>query len=390
MKKWVSTLMPLFVVSLLVLFPWSAQAQTQVPVQNAGFEGAVRSTQAEGTSVSSWLASDWYAWSVLGDATYNREVEYKLITLETGRNPDLENHVHSGNHAQQFFTNGGTHTAGFYQKVKVPANSQVTFTIWVQIQTGENVLFINDKYVSDLTKGGGNYFVQAGIDPTGATPTHFGAALPGTVKWTDPVWDINLWGKDSSGNINDLWAPLSITAQAQGEWVTIYTRGQCKFPTHYNTSFWDDASLTVSTPPTPTSPPPTATKIAPPTNTPEPPTPTPTETPTTAAVEATATPKPTETATSVPTATPTETATLASTPTHTPTPDWTPTPTVIAALPQQTPTPVVIIVYVTPEATPTPTPLMSPGAMRVLVASVLILAAMGVGLGVGLWLAKRQ
>ncbi len=385
MKKPSSMLSLLVVVSLLALLPWSAQAQTQIPIKNAGFEGAVRSTQAEGTSVSSWLAVDWYPWSILGDATYNREVEYKLITLETGRNPDLENHVRSGNHAQQFFTNGGTHTAGFYQRVKVPANSQVTFTIWVQIQTGENLLFINDKYVSDLTKGGGNYFVQAGIDPTGATPSHFGAEPPQTVKWTEPVWEINLWGTDSSGNINDLWGALSITAQVQGEWVTIYSRGQCKFPTHYNTSFWDDASLTVSTPPTPTSPPPTATRATTPTNTPQP-SPTPTET---VLVTPTETAAPTETPTFTPTAPPTETPTMTPTPTFTPTPDWTPTPTLIAALPQQTSTPVVIIIYATPEPTPTQVPALSPGTVRIIVASILVLVAMGVGLGVGLWLAKK-
>ncbi|MBN1936009.1 MAG: hypothetical protein JW934_15170 [Anaerolineae bacterium] len=382
MNKWSLTLSRFVVISLLVLLPAAVQSQTPVALQNAGFEGPPRQTLSEGTSLSSWLATDWFPWSVLGDSVNNREVEYKLITLETGRSPDLASHVYGGNHAQQFFTNGGSHTAGFYQKVKVPANSQVTFSIWAQIQTGSKLLLVDGRYVSDLSGGGGNYYVQVGIDPTGATPGGFSAPLPGSIKWSDPLWDITAWGKDEKGNPADLWVLLSVTAKAQGEWVTVYTRGQCKYPTQYNTSFWDDASLTVSTPPTPTSPPPTATRIAPPTHTPAP-TPTPTETATTAAVEATATLEPTETATPEPTATSTRVPTRTLAPTHTP------TPTAIAALPQPTATPVVIVVYATPEPVSTPTPLLSSGTVGLIVVGVLIMIAMGLGLGLGLWLAKK-
>ncbi len=372
----------------LILFPVQVHSQTPIALKNADFEGPARQTINEGTSISSWLAVDWYPWSVLGDSVNNREVEYKLITLETGRTPDLESHVHGGNHAQQFFTNGGSHTAGFYQRVKVPANSQVTFSIWAQMQSGSNLLFVDGRYVSDLRQGGGNYFVQVGIDPTGATPAGFSTPLPASIKWSDPVWDISAWGQDAKGNPADLWVQLSITARAQGEWVTVYTRGQCKYPTHYNTSFWDDASLTVSTPPTPTPLPPThtraatATPTAAPTNTPEP-TATPSEATPTATATATATETPTREATATATSVPT------TSPTSTPTPDWTPTPTLIAALPQPTPTPVVIVVYATPPATPTPTPLLSPETVRILVTSVLILLAMGLGLGIGVWLAKK-
>lgn len=377
----------LTLLSLLALFPTPLHAQTPIPLKNADFEGPPRQTLGEGTSVSSWLAVDWYPWSILGDHIINREVEYKLITLETGRTPDLESHVHGGNHAQQFFTNGGSHTAGFYQRVKVPANSQVTFSIWVQMQSGSELLFVDGRYVSDLRNGGGgNYFVQVGIDPTGATPSGFGASPPASVVWSDPLWDIVAWGTDEKGNPADRWMQISVTAKAQGEWVTVYTRGQCKYPTHYNSSFWDDASLTVSTPPTPTPLPPTATRpatatpVSKPTNTPEP-TATPTEVAPTPMPTATETPtlQPTATMTPVPTAT----STL------TPTPDWTPTPTLIVALPQPTPTPVVIVIYATPPATPTPTPTLSPGTVRILVASVLIVVAMGAGLGVGIWLAKK-
>ncbi len=366
----------------------TALAQTAVPLKNAGFEGAPRHTQGEGTSVSSWLATDWYPWSILGDSTFNREVEYKLITLETGSNPDLANHVHSGNHAQQFFTNGGTHTAGFYQRVQVPANSRVMFTIWVQIQTGENVLFVNGRYVSDLTKGGGNYFVQVGIDPTGATPAHFGAPLSGTIQWSDPLWDIAAWGKDKDGEYNDFWTPMSVTAQAQGEWITVYTRGQCKFPTHYNTSFWDDASLTLLQPPTSTPAPPTATrqatatKVAVPTATSMPTATSTVEPPTSTPEPPTSTPEPTATHTATaPTLTPEPTAT------HTPEPTHTATPIVVAQLPTATATPVVIIVYVTPEAPPSTQAM--PQWLGLAAVVLCIFVAVAVGVFLGNWLARR-
>ncbi|MBN1584539.1 MAG: hypothetical protein JXA89_27785 [Anaerolineae bacterium] len=340
----------LSLIVLLILLPSVLTfAQTEVPLKNADMEGPPRQTLNEGTSVSSWLAIDWFPWSVLGDSVNNREVEYKLITLETGSTADLRSHVHGGNHAQQFFTNGGTHTAGFYQRVQVPANGRVTFTIWVQIQTGQKLIFVDKRYVSDLSGGGGNYYVQVGIDPVGATPAYFSAPLPDTIAWSEPVWDISAWGTDEKGNPADLWVPLSLTVQAKGEWVTVYTRGQCKYPTKYNTSFWDDASLTVTDPPTPTRPPPTNTPAVSPTNTPVP-----TETPT-ATPEATVTPLATNTPS--PTPEPTHTATVTPTPTMMPTststPDWTPTPTLIVALNRPTATPT-LIVY--PTWTPTPQP----------------------------------
>jgi hypothetical protein len=201
--------------------------------------------------------------------------------------------------------------------------------------------------VSDLSGGGGNYWVQVGIDPGGARPAAFGAPLPATIQWSEPVWDISAHGVDEGGNPADLWIPLSISARAQGGYVTVYTRGQCKYPTKYNSSFWDEASLVVVQPPTPTPRPPTntpqptptpaATHTLVPTNTPEP-TPTPTSTPeptasstptSTATPTFTSTPTSTHTATVAPTASPTLTATETPAPTDTATPVVEPdTPTV--------------------------------------------------------------
>jgi hypothetical protein len=281
--------------------------------------------------------------------------------------------VHSGNHAQQFFTNGATHTAGFYQRVRVPANGQVTFTIWVQIQTGQDLLYVNDRYVSDLGAGG-NYFVQVGIDPGGRTPAHFGAPLPDSIRWSKPLWDISAHGQDEKGNPADLWVPISVSAQARGEWIAVYTRGQCKYPTKYNSSFWDDASLAVSQPPTPTRPPPTATSAS---------TPVATDTPT---VVPTATQTPTAVPTSTPSRTPTAVPTTTSTSTAIPVATSTPTPVQVAVSP---PTLAVKGVH-----TLTPAPKLSafadPRPIGLVSVGLAIAAAMGVGLLVGKALAGRS
>ncbi len=377
MKRALYTALTLTFLIAVVCLP-RTYAQTSLPLKNADFEGPARQTHSEGTSISSWLAVDWHPWSILGGATYNREVEYKLITLETANSADLRSHVHGGNHAQQFFTNGGTHTAGFYQRVRVPANSQVTFSIWVQIQTGDNLIYVDGRYVSDL-KGGGNYFVQVGIDPTGATPSHFGAPPPDSVKWSDPLWDITAHGQDEKGNPADLWVQIHVTARARGEWVTVYTRGQCKYPTRYNMSFWDDASLVATTPPTPTRPPATRTPTPLPTATP---TPVPTVTPT-PAVTNTPLPTSTPTPTPVPTATSTATATANATATPSPTPTITPLPTATATH---------VAVRPIPGRRPTVAPVRSRLSVdweEVAVVGVLILAALMAGLALGAWLARR-
>jgi hypothetical protein len=389
-----------------VLWPGLAVRRTDLAVRaqslvkNPGFEGPAWHTQSVGTSVSSWLGVDWHPWSVLGDEIHNREVEYKLITLETSNSSDLRSHVRTGKHSQQFFTNGASHTAGFYQKVQVPPNSQLTFTIWVQIQSGQDLIYVDGRYVSDLRGGGGNYYAQAGIDPTGAEPAHFGAPLPGSVQWSEPMWDISAHGKDEAGNPADLWVPLTVSARAQGGWVTLYTQGKCKFPTKYNSSFWDDANVAVVQPPTSTPRPPTSTPAL--TNTAEP---TNTALPT-ATAEPTLPPAPTETATATQTPSPTHTPTVTLTPTVTYTPSptctsepaTTATPTVITQLVRVTPR----VLYPTATLPPVPTFTATPASGllagsrlagqigQIVVASVLIFVALAAGLIIGRRLASGR
>ena len=176
--------------------------------------------------------------------------------------------VHSGNFAQKWFTTYGTHNAGIYQQVNVPAGSTFTASAWVQSWSSDT---------GDLDVSQGNYLTYIGIDPTGGTN-----ALAGTVIWSPANW------------ITDRWVQISVQAQAQGGVVTVFLRGQPEFRNKHNDAYVDDICLVVNAPPPTATPVPRPTNTPMPTNTPGPsPTPLPTETPLpTATPEATLTPTP--------------------------------------------------------------------------------------------------
>jgi len=276
------------------------------PLANAGFEDGARQTQGEGTSLSSSLARGWYPWSILGNQSYNREVEYKVVDMYATHSPYR---VHSGRSSQQFFTTYATHTAGFYQRVPVIPGSLVTFSIWVQVYTGEREVESRGIPISD-PEAPGNYRVSVGIDPTGATPPGFGAPPSEVTVWSTPVLGKDLQREYANSDKYDAWERLVVSARARADFVTVYTKGQPEYRVKHNNSFWDDACLRVVPPPTPT-PSPTFT-------------PSPTATPTDTLLP-TDTPSPTATLTGTPTATSTLTST------STPKPSGTATPSPLAA-----------------------------------------------------------
>ena len=342
--------------------------QAQCPdnrLANTGFEEGEYKTEVLGTSLSSSLSNGWLPWSILGDATYNREVEYKVLDAST---LPSRYRIHSGNHSQKFFTTYGTHTAGFYQRVQVPLGSRVTFSIWVQIYTGERDLRSGGEFISDLDwpshqgqkRGPGAYRAYVGIDPYGDAPPGFGAPPSPNTVWSAPVQDHETRFIDDQGHQRDAWVQMSVSAVAQRDHVTVYTKGQPEYPVQHNDSFWDDACLVAAAPPRPT-PQPTATS----TDTPKPTaTPLPTETP-----FPTDTPEPTET--------PISPTPIEAVPTETP-PDPTETPEVAESGPTTAPG----------QATPTPTlaPTVGPCAGAVGMAMV---AVGGMGLAL-VWMPRRR
>nr|MBC7243894.1 hypothetical protein [Chloroflexota bacterium] len=306
---------------VLALSPVTVLSQEPCPgnrLTNAGFEEGSWNTGAMGTRPSSIVATGWSPWSVWGDVPYSQEAEFDLEDIT--RLGFSTYRVHSGHFSQKFSSSYAVHTAGMYQRVAVPKGSTVTFSIWVQIYTGQESSTSDGKLVSDLNHPG-NYRVYAGIDPYGREPAGFGAPPPEETVWSDPVIDRETRRVNEQGLPYDAWVQLKVTAKAAADHITVYTKGQPEFAVAYNVSYWDDACLSV-TPPKATA---TPTK-------PFTPTPSPTQSPT-PTVPATATP----TETPLPTATPPPTETMTPTPaptlfpTDTPLPTSTPTKTRIPA-----------------------------------------------------------
>lgn len=344
MKRNPFSAMVVLLSAILLLFP--AIARADYPgnlLQNPDFEGGSYNSQSLGTSLSSNVANGWTPWSILGDATFNREVEYKVLdisTLPSGYN------IHSGNRSMKFFTSYGSHTAGFYQRVPVTPGTQVTFSIWVQIYTGERELVSYGNPISDLEwpkehgdkQGPGLYRAYAGIDPYGETPPGFGAPPSANTVWSAPITDFETRVVDEQGREWDAWVQLTVSTVAKSDHVTVYTKGQPEYPVKHNDSFWDDACLTTGQAALPTQPP---------TDTP-PPTPEPSDASVDSDVspeaETTEEPVPVPTAESTATAVPTEEPEEESVDTATPTPTdvpptATPSPTATAEAPTATAVP---------------------------------------------------
>lgn len=356
---------PLVLVSMLLVAlgaaPTVAADTGENLLSNPGFEGDFRKTDILGTSDSSKVANDWYPWSLLGDESYNREPEFKV--LRKSEIPDGFYRIYAGEQCQQFCTLHATHTSGFYQRVPATPGQTLTFSIWVQIYTGQRDFSVDNHPLSDLHQpqteatraagwGAGDYYAYAGIDPYGGVPASFGAPPPDTVVWSEPVLDRDTRGTDSAGHEIDRWVQLTVSTVAQADHVTVYTKGAPVYRTKHNDSFWDEASLVVTTPAAATLSPtvPVATTVPIATATPTSTTsPTPSITP-----QPSRTPRPTDTPVPLPTATATETPL----PTVTPTPSRAPT-IALGAVVSQTPDEQAAMVV------PSPTPqLVSANAAR--------------------------
>lgn len=314
---------------------------------NPGFEGGAYNTETRGIIPSAgYVAEGWLPWFVDRDPShpdepgYNWRPEWKV--LNANQIGDADYRIFAGKQVQHFFSTYSTHTAGFYQRIKATPGHLVTFSIWVQIYTGQRDLTVGNHPISDLKEitdevqrqkeGPGDYRVWVGIDPSGGEPPAWGKA-PENVIWSQPVLDVETRGKDSLGRDTDLWVQLVVTATAQVDYITVYTKGQPTYRTKHNDSFWDEACVQMMAPATAT-PRPTAT---------------PTET-----VTLTPTASPTPTETPRPTLTPTPTP--LPTPTETPPPTLTPTPTQTLTPPP----PTVDLARLTPPPTPTALPTFAP------------------------------
>lgn len=210
--------------------PSSADPSYRIDMINGDFEEI--STRS---SLSSWVANGWEPWFWPGGATFNREPEFGVLynrqALETGINQFT-----NGVAAQRWFTTWGTHDCGIFQRVFVPENSTVTFSIWMIAWSANN----NDVYgYSDSA-----YSKWVGIDPYGGNnPIVPGVGLTSRIVWSE----VN--------TVMDKWVQLKVTAKVVGNVATVYTRGQAAFPVKHNTCIIDEALLYSDKPAQPSAPP---------------------------------------------------------------------------------------------------------------------------------------
>ncbi|MBC7237346.1 MAG: hypothetical protein H5T69_16005, partial [Chloroflexi bacterium] len=161
--------------------------------------------------------------------SYNARPEYKG---ERGTS-----RVRSGQAAQKFFTTYATHTAGLYQKARVPPDSWVRFSIWVWVWS-------SSKDIPAHSFLPGAYGVSLGLDPTGGEDWH-----SERIQWSAPIIAY------------DRWLYLESVGHTESGEISVWVRGEQLYPVKHNDSYWDDAELVLLTgPPAPTATPtPTAT-----------------------------------------------------------------------------------------------------------------------------------
>lgn len=238
---------------LTLLIPaWAAPAQAQQEENllfNGGFEGTYVAPIPGRDNIN--VAQGWFPYWVQGSPEenaqgYKVQPEYKAAF--TSDFPYTR--VRSGAQAQQYFHSFATFIGGIMQQVTVPRNARLRFSAWGQawsclhFEDCPNATSVNPSPMN----------MRIGIDPTGGT------------DWTSPnvVWS-------PYANPYDAYQLFTVEAVAVGTRVTVFLYAAPEYRNDDNDVYWDDASLIVLGPPSPTPRP---------TRTPGPsPTPRPTRTP---------------------------------------------------------------------------------------------------------------
>lgn len=234
---------------LSVAWGWAAPVQQESNLLfNGGFEGPYVAPIPGRDNIN--VAAGWYPYWVQGSPEenangYKLQPEYKAAF--TYDFPYTR--VRSGEQAQQYFHSFGAFIGGVLQQVTVPRNARLRFTAWGQAWSCLHFDDCPDATSVDPSP----MYMRIGIDPTGGT------------DWSSPnvVWS-------DYAHPYDAYAPFTVEAVAQGTQVTVFLYAAPESPNDDNDVYWDDASLVVLGPPSPTPRP---------TNTPGPsPTPRPTRT----------------------------------------------------------------------------------------------------------------
>lgn len=175
-------------------------------------------------SMSNFIANGWSYWYESRGPNDTRG--WYLPEPEFGIISDRPGQMHDGNKSQRWFNSWAIHNAGVSQRVRVPADSWLRFSIWMFNWSSQK----DDFGVSEAF-----HHKWVGIDPTGGS---------------DPFSPNIVWGNED--RTMDVWVQLGVIAQAKGEYVTVYVRETPEYSVKHNDVLIDDADLVVI--PAPTGP----------------------------------------------------------------------------------------------------------------------------------------
>jgi LysM repeat protein len=242
-NEWVSKAGTAVLLVLLVAAPlagqWSVAGAAPLQqgdnlLQNPSFEGAYSAWNGIPQLQMPVGWTPWWTDPSPGDPEWaNHRPEWK--PAEAAYYPTR---VHSGERALQWFKSYATYWAGAYQRVTVPQNAQLRFSVFGLAWSCADWEMCKDASSYDPA----NMRMQIGIDPTGGTNP-----WAPVVVWSNgfsPVWG---------------WEYMEVQAAAQGNQVTVFLSSHPDWPKQNQDTYFDDASLVVvgTAPPPPPAPAPT-------------------------------------------------------------------------------------------------------------------------------------
>jgi len=213
-----AVLLPLLGMTWLVAPRAEVQAQAaNEALVNPGFEDGFYQYQGIGELKA---PNGWTPWWHEGDkapsGSIYRRPEWSPI--DTGLAAYL---VHSGNASSKVFTTYGAHNAGLYQRVKSIPGQWYTFSAWVYVWSSSGV----NGHKSESPQG--RYRARVCANPWGSSQ-----------QWDDTT----ICGKEI-GDVYDKGTQVSVSFQAWGGEIAVFTEGNPWWPVRSNDSTWDDTAL---------------------------------------------------------------------------------------------------------------------------------------------------
>ncbi len=219
---------------LILLIPaWVAPAQAPQEENllfNGGFEGTYVAPIPGRDNIN--VAVGWYPYWLQGSPEENAQGYKVQPEYKAAFTTDFPyTRVRSGAQAQQYFHSFATFVGGVLQQVTVPRNARLRFSAWGQawsclhFEDCPNATSVNPSPMH----------MRIGLDPTGGT------------DWTSPnvVWS-------PYADPYDAYQLFTVEAVAVGTRVTVFLYAAPEYRNDNNDVYWDDASLVVLSPPSPT------------------------------------------------------------------------------------------------------------------------------------------